>query len=105
MAPKRRFTAEFLRNSCPLVGSFGGEDPRLKGAAARLDAALTEVGVDHDVLEYPDAGHSFLNDHSQSVSLFRIADRLTTAGYHQPSAADARRRIVSFFRKHLEQKD
>ena len=104
-APKRSFTAEFLQNTCPLVGSFGGKDPRLKGAADRLDAALTEVGVDHDLKEYPEAGHSFLNDHSESGVLFAIADRLTSAGYHEPSAADARRRIVGFFRKHLEPED
>jgi carboxymethylenebutenolidase len=58
-------------------------DRRLRGAADRLERALATNGVDHDVKEYPDAGHSFLND-------------------HDPSAEDARRRIVSFFKTHLK---
>ena len=32
----------------------------------------------------------------------RVAGRFANAGYHEPSAADARRRIVSFFDAHLK---
>jgi dienelactone hydrolase len=31
-----------------------------------------------------------------------VAGRLANADYHEPSAADARRRIVSFFDAHLK---
>ncbi len=51
---------EVLRGACPVVASFGKRDVGLRGAAARLDAVLTEVGVEHDVKEYAGAGHSFL---------------------------------------------
>jgi carboxymethylenebutenolidase len=88
-----------LAGACPIVGSFGGKDRTLRGAAARLEAALTRLGVDHDVTEYADAGHSFLNDHD-SV-LFRVAGTLMGGGHHEPSAADARRRILAFFARHL----
>jgi len=98
----RRYTAAYLRGSCPVVASFGARDSRLKGAAALMEAALTELGVDHDIKEYPEAGHSFLNDHSQSGALFSLADRFTSSGYHEPSASDARRRILDFFREHLD---
>jgi carboxymethylenebutenolidase len=62
--------------------------------------------VDHDVKEYPGAGHAFLNDHDGAgdpnplifVVMVRFAGR---SGYHEPSAQDARRRIVTFFREHL----
>jgi dienelactone hydrolase len=33
----------------------------LPGRAARLERALSELGIAHDVKEYPGAGHSFLN--------------------------------------------
>jgi acetyl esterase/lipase len=45
----------------PVVASYGGEDPSLRGAAAELEGVLTGLGVEHDVREYPGAGHSFLN--------------------------------------------
>ncbi len=91
--------ARFLVGSCPIVGSFGAKDRTLRGAAARLDEALTAAGVDHDVHEYPDAGHSFLNDHDSA--LFAVVGKLIGGGYHEPSADDARRRIVTFFDRHL----
>jgi carboxymethylenebutenolidase len=43
----------FLAGACPVIGSFGARDRFLKGAAARLERALTVAGVDHDVKEYP----------------------------------------------------
>src|SRR5215470_20315427 len=51
---------DFLRGACPVVGSYGAKDMSLRGAAAKLDQALAAAGVDRDVKEYPDAGHSFL---------------------------------------------
>ncbi len=51
-----------LDGACPIVGSYGGRDRSLRGAAGRLDAALDKAGVTHDVKEYPAAGHAFLND-------------------------------------------
>jgi carboxymethylenebutenolidase len=49
-----------LTEACPVVGSYGRRDPSLRGAAARLDAALDKAGVTHDVKEYPAASHAFL---------------------------------------------
>ena len=47
------YMADFLRQACPIVGSYGGKDRTLRGAADRLQRALTAVGVEHDVKEYP----------------------------------------------------
>lgn len=90
-----------LRGACPIVGSFGAKDhtPRARGAAGRLERALTAAGVDHDVTEYPDAGHAFLNDHHDAVARMM---KIVGIGYHEPSARDARRRIVAFFDRHLK---
>lgn len=94
--------ASVLAGACPVVGSYGGRDRLLSGAARRLERALTADGVPCDVREYPDAGHSFLNNHTGKPGvLVRVAGRLTGVGYHERSAADARRRIVAFFDEHL----
>jgi carboxymethylenebutenolidase len=91
---------EILQGACPIVGSFGGKDRVLRGAANRLERALDTLGVDHDIVEYADAGHSFLNDH-QSV-LFKVMGALGGMGYRESSAQDARRRILAFFDRHLK---
>lgn len=90
----------YLSGACPVVGSFGARDRSLKGAAAKLERALAANNVPHEVKEYADAGHSFLNRHD-SV-LFAVTGRLIGGGYHEPSAEDARKRIVAFFDEHLK---
>lgn len=89
----------FLSGSCPVVASFGAKDRTLRGAAGRLEEALSTAGVDRDVKEYPEAGHSFLNRHDGH--LFALMGAAMGGGYHEASAEDARRRIVSFFDRHL----
>ena len=96
MVPKDAET--FLAGACPIVGSYGAKDWTLRGAADRLERALTADGVEHDVKQYPDAGHAFLNDHRDPISRLM---RVVNIGYHEPSAKDARRRIVAFFGDHL----
>ncbi len=100
-----RDARDLLRDSCPIVGSYGGRDLTLRGAAARLERALTADGIPHDVTEYPHAGHAFLNDPEGAgdrvpAPIKQIAP-LLGVGWHEPSAADARRRITEFFRTHL----
>jgi carboxymethylenebutenolidase len=97
MVPKDAET--LLAAACPIVGSYGAKDFTLRGAAERLERALTANGVEHDVKEYPGAGHVFLNDLRGPVS--RIM-RVVHIGYHEPSAKDARPRIVAFFNAHLK---
>lgn len=89
----------FLAGACPIVGSYGAKDPWTHGVATHLERVLTAVGVAHDVKEYPDAGHSFLNNHHNV--LFKMM-KVFGIGYHDPSAQDARRRIVSFFNMYLK---
>ena len=96
--PKDAYVESVLASACPIVGSYGARDRANRGTAERLDRALEALGVDHEIKEYPDAGHSFLNDHQSRV--FKML-KVVGIGYHDPSAQDARRRIASFFYEHL----
>ena len=109
--PKDAYTESILAGACPIVGSYGARDRANRGTADRLDQALEALGVDHDVKEYPDAGHSFLNDLSlpssvRTPAIFVVMGKFNgPSGLHEPSAADARQRIVSFFNRHLTASD
>ncbi len=91
---------ERLRGACPIVASYGRRDRSLRGRARRLEDALTELGVDHDVKEYPGAGHSFMNRINFGPGLSPVI-QLVGFNYHQPSAEDSWRRILTFFDRHL----
>jgi Dienelactone hydrolase family len=117
LAPGRGFSASSVNyggcpkdaerapaGACPIVGSYGGQDgsPLGRRAAVRLERALTALEVPHDVKVYPDAGHWFMDDHDPADQTFLLVAlaKLSGTRYHEPSAADARRRIVSFFERH-----
>lgn len=94
--------ATLLAGACPVVGSFGARDRTLKGAADELRRALAVNDVEHDVKEYPSAGHSFLNDHSGLPSvLMKVMGPLMGGGYDEEAARDAKVRITAFFDQHL----
>ncbi len=91
---------ERLRGACPVVASFGARDRGLRGRAERLERALAAVDVEHDVKEYQDAGHSFMNRFNAGPMLTPLL-HVAGFGYHHPSAEDAWRRILAFFSEHL----
>lgn len=95
---------KLLVGACPVIGSYGGRDRPLRGTAERLERALTTAGVEHDVKEYSDAGHAFLNDHDRAEIpfLFVLISKISGMGYNDAAARDARGRIVSFFNRHLK---
>jgi carboxymethylenebutenolidase len=94
--------ARLLADACPIVGSYGAKDWMMRGHAGRLEEALTAAGIPHDVKEYPDAGHSFLNHHTGKAATM---DRILRTGYTPASAEDAWGRILSFFADHLQSSD
>ncbi len=96
---------EKLRQSCPVVASFGAKDRVVaRGTAAQLEAVLTEGGVPHDVKEYPDVGHAFMNDHPVPARIRPVVG-VARMAYSAPEAEDAWQRIVSFFEEHLSEAD
>jgi carboxymethylenebutenolidase len=91
-----------LAGACPIVASYGGRDRQLKGAAARLESALDRLGVVHEVKEYPQAGHGFLNDAQFGPRLVQPLFRVAGIGPDPEAAADAWQRIEAFFDTHLK---
>ena len=85
-----------VQGACPVVASYGALDRSLRGSAARLTTALEVAGVEHDVKEYADAGHSFLN-HSSAPGWMAPLTRPLHAGFVDTAATDAWERIQAAF--------
>jgi carboxymethylenebutenolidase len=90
-----------LDGACPIVASFGSRDPlpHVTSRAHRLRALLRERAVPHDIEEYPEAQHAFMNRHD--LGRFEVLSRVVGFSYHQPSAEHAWTRILRFFGQHL----
>ncbi|MGW8252046.1 MAG: dienelactone hydrolase family protein [Anaerolineales bacterium] len=76
----------------PLLGLYGEQDHGIPVDLVRsFESKLQEVGVDHEVQIYPNAGHAFFND--------------TRPHIYQPQAAqDAWQRTLDWFTRHLVQR-
>jgi carboxymethylenebutenolidase len=93
---------EILSTACPIIGSFGGSDSSLKGAAATLENALTRHDVKHDVKEYSNTGHAFMNPVQAGPALLRpILKRVLGIAPAPEQAKDAWERIDAFFKQEL----
>ncbi len=90
-----------LEGSCPMVANYGGKDRTLPGAAAKLEAALTSLRIEHDVKEFPTAGHAFMNDAPIGPKVLRPLMRVMGIKPDPASAPEAWRRIEDHFAKHL----
>jgi len=89
-----------LVGACPIVASYGKRDKTLPNRAARLESALTTLGVAHDVKEYPNAGHSFMN----KVSVGPLTPALHFLGFDfvQDANEDSWSWILAFFKTHVD---
>jgi carboxymethylenebutenolidase len=94
--------AERLAGACPIVASYGKRDRGLAGRAERLEQALAQLGVEHDVKEYPDSGHSFMNRINVGP-LLNPAIKFIGLNYEHADADDSWRRILEFFKTHLRE--
>jgi carboxymethylenebutenolidase len=81
----RPFSA--VERLCPVVGSYPGSDFTAP-MGRRLDRALDDAAIDHDIEIYAGARHSFFNDRNPRS--------------HDPAAsADAWRRTLAYFERFL----
>jgi len=93
-------TADQLRGVCPVLGGYGGQDKMFAAQGRRLEKLLTEMGVEHDVKIYDDAGHSFMSrNRGVLASIGRISPM--KAAYNPDAAEDSWKRIEAFFGRHL----
>jgi carboxymethylenebutenolidase len=75
-----------VARACPVVGSYPGSDFSASHGR-KLDAALEQYHIPHDIKVYPGAKHSFFNDQGRA--------------YDAAASADAWQRILAFFGERL----
>lgn len=91
---------EALRGCPPVVAAYGGRDRVIGTEAGRLERALTELGVEHEVTTYPSAGHSFLTDGQRSPLLAPVMFPLHP-GFVAEAAEPAWERIWAWLDTHV----
>jgi carboxymethylenebutenolidase len=69
--------------ACPLIGFYGGADPRITDTVPAFAAKMKAAGKDYEAHVYPDAPHAFFND--------------TRPSYTVDAARDAWVRLLTFF--------
>lgn len=70
----------------PVLGLFGGADPGIPSTDIQaLDANLDKAGVEHEVVVYPDAPHSFFDRRSANFAA---------------ASSDAWHRVLAFIKAH-----
>ncbi len=88
-----------IRNLCPLVGGYGERDSIFAPQGRRLARQLERQNTEHDLVFYPDAGHSYMNQLQGIAKLARYSP--LRAEYREADAEDSWRRVFEFFAKHL----
>jgi carboxymethylenebutenolidase len=91
---------EIMKGACPVVASFGAEDKLVPDGAVKLERALRNNGVTHDVKEYPGVAHSYMDNHQ--TLLFRFMRIMMPLRYDEAATSDTRLRITGFFKEHLK---
>jgi len=73
----------------PVLGFFGDADVSIPaGTVEEFDKLLDDVGVEHEVIMYPNSGHAFFRDSDPNV-------------YIPEASKDAWERVKKFFQKNL----
>jgi carboxymethylenebutenolidase len=89
-----------LARACPLTGGYGGKDRLFASKGRALIATLNELGKEHDVRIYEDAGHSYMSDAGHPVMAW-LTRPLMHVEYNAEAAEDSWRRMLAFFERHL----
>ena len=92
---------EQLRQACPIVGGYGGKDRLIGGKGRKLVATLDELGIDHDIRIYEDAGHSYMSEGAPFDALAKASRPLMHVQYDERAAEDSWARMLSFFGRYL----
>jgi carboxymethylenebutenolidase len=74
---------------CPVLGLFGDKDVSIPvGTVEEFDRLLGQLGLEHEVIVYPNSGHAFFRDSDPQV-------------YKPEASKDAWERVTKFFQKNL----
>ena len=90
-----------LDGICPVYAGYGGRDRQYAAQPDRLRGHLDQLGVEHEVTVFPEAGHSFMNEQSGPVGSLMRYSRMSV-GYHHESAETAWTKMLEFFERHLD---
>lgn len=78
-----------IKLKAPVLGFFGDADQSIPvGTVEEFDRLLDDIGVEHEVIMYPNSGHAFFRDSDPNV-------------YKPEASKDAWERVTNFFGKHL----
>jgi len=75
--------------NAPVLGNYGGDDPRITSQVPKLEEAMKKYGKSFDYKIYPGAPHSFNSDDNPR-------------SYREEAAKEAWARTLEFFKKHLQ---
>jgi len=89
-----------LEGACPVLGGYGARDRIFGRAGERLERLLSQLGVEHDVVVYPNAGHSYMNHHGPLLAWLGAVSPMRT-GFADEASEDSWRRMTAFFARHL----
>lgn len=98
-APIPKDAEAVLAGACPVIASYAGKDRISRTDLPRLEQALTDLDVPHDVKVYEGATHAFLNEHGGAPG---VLAKVLGMRYSPDASADAWRRILAFFADHLD---
>jgi carboxymethylenebutenolidase len=91
---------EELARACPLMGGYGAKDRTFAPKGRKLIEILNQLGKEHDVRMYEDAGHSYMNQAGHPVMAL-LTRPLLHVEYNEQAAEDSWGRMLTFFRNHL----
>jgi carboxymethylenebutenolidase len=73
----------------PVLGLFGDKDQSIPvGTVQEFDKLLDKIGVEHEIIVYPNSGHAFFRDSDPN-------------SYKPEAAKDAWERVTKFFGEKL----
>jgi carboxymethylenebutenolidase len=91
---------EGLRGICPVFAGYGARDRVMGSRAGILERRLRELGIDHEVIVYPDAGHSYMSQYDGLTAWLGSHGPLQ-AGHVEHAAEESWSKMLRFFEVHL----
>lgn len=92
--------AEALSGIPPCVAGYGGRDLVFARQGRRLRRHLESLGVEHDLKEYPHAGHAYMNRHDNLLMRLSAIGPMRSR-YDEDAAEDSWTRMLGFLETHL----